>query len=405
MGKGFDPVVNEPKSSPELEKSQAISMQHLQASLSTYFDDIPDPRVDRTKQHLLKDILVITILATIAGADGWEDIENYGISKQQWLEEFLELPNGIPSDDTFRRVFEKLDPKVLEHKLSQWLQQIMGSVVQEIIPIDGKSLRGSYDREKGLKNLHLVTAWASEQRLVLGQVKVEDHSNEITAIPALLELIDISGAIITIDAMGTQTEIIRLIRQKKADYVVALKSNHPTLYTQVKDWFETARSQEFTGVEISHDSRTEKGHHRVETRKIWAVSVAQIGRLYKQEQWSGLRTIVIVERVRHLWNKSTHEVQFYLSSLPVDAQQNGRAIRQHWGIENQVHWSLDVTFNEDKSRIRSLNSPQNFALVRRIALNAVNQETTLQRSLRQKRKRAAMNNDYMIQILKCFCQA
>lgn len=173
----------------------------------------------------------------------------------------------------------------------------------------------------------------------------------------------------------------------------------------MKDWFETAKTQEFRESEMSYDSRTEKGHHRVETRKVWAVSVAQLGGLYKQEQWAGLRTIVIVERVRHLWNKTTREVQFYLSSLPVDAQLNGRAIRQHWGIENQVHWSLDVTFNEDKSRIRSLNSPQNFALVRRIALNAVNQETTLQRSLRQKIKRAAMNNDYMMQILKCFCQA
>src|SRR6476469_5041712 len=405
MEKGFARVVNQPKSSPTSSRPGPIDLQDLQMGLSTYFNDLPDPRVDRTKQHLLKDILVITILATIAGAVGWEDIENYGLSKQQWLEEFLELPNGIPSDDTFRRVFEKLDPKVLEQKLSQWLQQIMGSVLQEIIPIDGKSLRGSYDREKGLKNLHLVTAWASEQRLVLGQVKVEDHSNEITAIPALLELIDIGGAIITIDAMGTQTEIVRLIHQKKADYVVALKSNHPTLYTQVKKWFETAKFQELQGIKISYDSRTEKGHHRVETRKVWAVPVAELGGLYKQEQWANLRTIVIVERTRNLWNKTTYEVQFYLSSLPVDAQLNGRAIRQHWGIENQVHWSLDVTFNEDKCRIRSLNSPQNLALLRRMALNAVNQETTLQRSLRQKRKRAAMNNDYMMQILKCFCQA
>ena len=404
MGKGFDRVVNKPKSSRPADRSQPISMQHLQASLSNYFDDIPDPRVDRTKRHLLKDILAIAILAAIAGADGWEDIENYGLSKQQWLEEFLELPNGIPSDDTFRRVFEKLDPKVLKQKLSQWLQQIMGSVLAEVIPIDGKSLRGSYDREKGLKNLHLVTAWAREQRLVLGQVKVEDHSNEITAIPALLELIDIAGAIVTLDAMGTQTESVGLIHKKKADYVVALKSNHPTLYHQVKDWFETAKTQEFKGIEMSYDSRTEKGHHRVETRKVWAVSVAQFGGLYQQEQWAGLRTIVIVERVRHLGNKTTREVQFYLSSLPADAQLNGRAVRQHWGIENQLHWSLDVTFNEDKCRIRSLNSPQNFALVRRLALNAVNQETTLQRSLRQKIKRTAMNNDYMMQILKCFCQ-
>jgi len=202
-----------------------------------------------------------------------------------------------------------------------------------------------------------------------------------------------------------QTEIVRLIRQKKADYVLALKSNHSTIYHQVKDWFETAKTQEFMGIEMSYDSRTEKGHPRLETRKVWAVSLAKLGGLYKQEQWAGLRTIVMSEKVRHLWNKTTHDVQFYLSSLPVDAQLNGRAIRQYWSIENQVHWSLDVTFNEDKSRICSLNSPQNFALIRRIALNAVNQETTLQRSLRQKIKRAAMNNDYMMQILKCFCQA
>ena len=234
MEKGFAPVARTQKSKNQSNLTQAISIEHLQASLSTYFDNIQDPRVDTTKQHLLKDIIIITILAVIAGADGWEDIENYGLSKQEWLEEFLELPNGIPSDDTFHRVFEKLDPKILEDKLCQWLQKIMGSVSSEIIPIDGKSLRGSYDREKGLKNLHLVTAWASEQRLVLGQVKVEDHSNEITAIPALLELIDITGAIITIDAMGTQTEIVRLIPQKKADYVVPLKSNHPTLYNKRK---------------------------------------------------------------------------------------------------------------------------------------------------------------------------
>lgn len=191
--------------------------------------------MERTKQHLLKDILVIAILAVIAGADGWEDMENYGISKLTWLQKFLKLPNGIPSDDTFRRVFEKLDPKMLQQKLAQWINQLIGSISQEVIPIDGKSLRGYYDRQKGVKNLHLVTAWASEHRLVLGQVKVEDHSNEITAIPALLELIDITGAIITIDAMGTQAEIVRLIRQKKGDYVVTLKSHHPTLYNKRKN--------------------------------------------------------------------------------------------------------------------------------------------------------------------------
>ena len=205
----------------------------------------------------------------------------------------------------------------------------------------------------------------------MGQFKVEDHSNEITALPALLELIDITGAIITIDAMGTQAEIVRLIRQKKGDYVVTLKSNHSTLYNQVKTWFEMAKSQQFEGIEVSHNSRTEKGHHRVEIRKVWAVPVAALGGLYKQEQWRDIQTIVCVERVRHLWNKTTQKVQFYLSSLPVDAQLNGRVIRQDWGIENQVHWTLDVTFNEDQCRIRSLNSPQNLALIRRMALNAI----------------------------------
>ena len=222
--------------------------------------------------------------AVIAGANGWEDMENYGISKLTWLKKFLKLPNGIPSDDTFRRVFEKLEPKILEQKLAQWINQLIGSIGQEVIPIDAKSLRGSYDREKGIKNLHLVTAWASEHRLVLGQVKVEDHSNEITAFPALLELIDITGAIITIDAMGTQAEIVRLIRQKKGDYLVTLKSHHPTLYNQVKTWFEMAKFQQFEGIEVSQDSRREKGHHRVEIRKVGAVPVAALGRLYKQEQ-------------------------------------------------------------------------------------------------------------------------
>ena len=288
--------------------------------------------------------------------------------------------------------------------MTEWVKQLIGPVVQQVIPIDGKSIRGSYDRKTGENNLHLVTAWARENRLVLGQVKVENHSNEITAIPALLELIDVTGAIITMDAMGTQTEIVRLIRQKKANYVVTLKKNHPTLYKQVKTWFETARANQFGGIEVSKDSRTEKAHHRIETRKVVAVPVGVIGGLYKQEDWTDIQTIVIVERFRYLWNKTTHEVQFYLSSLPVDAQLNGRVIRQHWSIENQEHWVLDVTFNEDRSRIRPLNSPRNLAVIRRMSLNAVNQETTLKRSLRQKRKRAAMNDEYMMLLLKSFCQ-
>lgn len=405
MGKGFTVDTASPKSHSPLNKSLVRSTKELETSLLSYFDEIPDPRAERTRKHLLKDIIIIAILAVIAGAEGWEDMENYGISKQQWLEEFLELPNGIPSDDTFRRVFEKLNPQVLEEKLTQWLQQLVGSVVSEVVSIDGKSLRGSYDRNQGVKALHLVSAWASEQRLVLGQVKVEDHSNEITAIPALLKLIDITGAIVTIDAMGTQHSIVQQLQKKKADYVLSLKANHPTLHSQVKEWFKQARATNFEGVDISYDQRLETGHHRREKRQVWAIPVTAFGGLYQQQQWAGLQSIIVVERVRHLWNKTTQEIQFYLSSLPPDAALNGRVIRQHWGIENQLHWTLDVNWHEDQCRVRSFHSPRNLALLRRIALNALNQETTVRRSLRQKVKRAAMNNDYMMQVLNSFCQA
>ena len=403
MGKGFAPIkAQPPKTAAYSAKLTPISQ--IQTDLSSYFNDIKDPRVNRTKKHLLKDILVIAILAVIGGAEGWEDIENYGIAKQDWLSEFLELPHGIPSDDTFRRLFERINPIAFSECLTKWVQQLIPLKKGKIVPIDGKCLRGSYDREQGIKALHLVTAWVAEQNLTLGQIKVEDHSNEITAIPALLELIDIQGAIITIDAMGTQTEIVRLIREQKADYVLALKTNHPTLHAQVKNWFDKAIASNFEGITVSHDRRIEKGHHRTEKRLVWAVPLSEFGGLYKQGQWSGLQTIVMVERTRHLWNKVTHEVQFYLSSLPPDAQNLGNAIRTHWGIENQVHWTLDVTFNEDHCRVRSGNSPRNLALLRRMALNALNQEKSLKRSLRQKMKRAAMNNDYMITVLQSFCQ-
>ena len=259
MGKGFAPVKS--KSEKPLAKTAKLNpISQIQADLSSYFTQIKDPRVNRTKKHLLKDILVIAILAIIAGAEGWEDLENYGYAKQQWLSEFLELPHGIPSDDTFRRVFERINPIALSECLTKWVQQLIPSLEQKIVPIDGKCLRGSYDREQGIKALHLVTAWVAEQNLTLGQIKVEDHSNEITAIPPLLELIDLQGAIITIDAMGTQTEIVRLIREKKADYVLALKTNHPTLHAQVKNWFDKAQADNFEGIKFSHDRRVEKAH-------------------------------------------------------------------------------------------------------------------------------------------------
>jgi hypothetical protein len=221
----------------ERKLTEVANIGCIQKSLVQHFQEIKDPRVERTKKHQLTDILVIAILAVIAGAQGWEDMENYGISKKQWLEKFLALPHGIPSDDTFRRVFEFINPEELNRCFLQWVETLVTKMGGEIIPIDGKTIRGSYDRNQGKSALHIISAWSTEQRLVLGQMKVEDKSNEITAIPALLELLDITGSIITIDAMGTQTEIAKKIIEKKGDYVLALKANHPTLYNQVQEWF------------------------------------------------------------------------------------------------------------------------------------------------------------------------
>ncbi len=378
------------KTSKKLSIANAIA---LTEQMELIFSEIEDPRVERTRVHLLTDILIIAILSVIAGANGWEDMENYGLSKYEWLEQFLALPEGIPSADTFRRVFERINPKVFEGCFRRWVESIVETVGAQVIPIDGKTLKGSYDRTLGKTALHLVSAWSSEYRLVLGQVKVADKSNEITAIPALLELLDIAGCIITIDAMGTQTAIASQILNAKADYILALKGNHPTLYAQVKDWFLARLAFGFEGITNSYDERVEKGHHRTEKRQVWCVPVSQLPPLHNHSDWVGLKCLVMVVRVRHLWNKTTREVQFYLTSLDCNAHKLGQAIRLHWGVENGLHWSLDVTFNEDACRVRTGHAPQNLSLLRRIALNALNLERSLKRSNRQKSNRAAMDNN------------
>lgn len=401
MAKGFGKV---PASQRESSKSSsvraAVDCEQVQKQLASHFKDLEDPRGKQGVLHPFISIVMIALLATIGGAKGWSDLEIYGMSHESWLSSFLPLPFGIPSADTYRRLFERISPTAFERSFQSWLSSLVIDLGAEVIPIDGKTVKGSYDRNEEQSALHLVSAWASEHRLFLGQVKVEDKSNEITAIPALLELLDISGCIITIDAMGTQTEIAHRIQAQGADYVLALKANHPTLHAQVKQWFEIAQAQNFNGIEHSYDVRVESGHHRREKRQVTAVSIHQIGGLYKQAQWSGLQTVVKVVRTRHLWNKTTQEVMFYLSSLPPDAQQLGKAIRQHWSIENQLHWVLDVTFGEDASRIRTGNAPLNVALLKRWSINLLNQETSFQRSTRQKARRASMDVGYLLQVLE-----
>jgi len=383
MTQGFSETsVKSKKNRKSSSLKPAIDGEQLQQQLAEHFEDLEDPRGSQGVLHPFTSIVTIALLATIGGAQGWEDIEIYGVSHEEWLSSFLKLPFGIPSADTYRRLFERISPQALEKSFNAWLSSLVIDLGAQVIPIDGKTLKGSYDRNGSQSALHCVSAWASEHRLFLGQVKVEDKSNEITAIPALLELLDISGSIITIDAMGTQHEIAHRIVTLGADYVLALKANHPTLHTQVKQWFENAQASDFERIEYSYDVRVESGHHRREKRQVWAVSISQMGDLYKQTQWSGLQTIVLVIRTRHLWNKTTREVMFYLSSLPPDAQQLGKAIRQHWSIENQLHWILDVTFGEDACRIRTGNAPENIALLKRWSINLLNQETSFKRSTR-----------------------
>jgi predicted transposase YbfD/YdcC len=377
--------------------SSDSNVTDLAQSLHDCLALIQDHRSTRTLLHQLSDLLTIAVLSVIAGGNGWEDMELYGLSKYDWLSTFLELPNGIPSPDTFRRVFEKIRPDEFERCFEIWVQDILEDLVPQLIAIDGKEIRGSYDREAGTKSVHLVSAWSSESQLVLAQTKVLSKSNEITAIPILLDVLDIEGSIITIDAMGTQKKIADKIYQANGDYILSLKANHPTLFQDVKTWFDSQQTADILPLPLEHT--TEAGHHRIEIRKYWAFSLLQLPPLHQSSQWAGFQTVIAVERIRHLRTKTTHEIQFYLSSLSSNSSQIPRAIRQHWGIENSLHWVLDVTFNEDACRVRSLHAPHNLALVRRFALNILNCDHTFKGSLKQKSKRAAMDNRYMLTLL------
>lgn len=399
MTKGFisTPDTSQPKAKYSL--SPAIDAASIQQQWQEHFAGLQDHRGRQGVEHPFLSIVMIAILAVIGGASGWEDIETYGESHEAWLSTLLSLPNGVPKADTYRRLFERMNPDALERCFLSWVQQIVETSGTQVIPIDGKTLKGSYDRNAKLSALHGVSAWSSEHRLLLGQVKVACKSNEITAIPALLKLLDISGCIITLDAMGTQKEIDREIIGYKADYVLCLKANHPTLAAESKPGLSRLKAVNFEGIEHSYEQRVESGHHRREHRQVWAVPVAVMGNLHQSDQWEGLNTIVMVKRVRTLWNKTTQQVSFYLTSLPCDAAHIGRAIRTHWGIENQLHWVLDVTWGEDHSRIRRGHGGENIALWRCLAISLLNQETSRKRSLKQKAKRASMSPDYMLTVL------
>jgi predicted transposase YbfD/YdcC len=367
------------------------------STIIEHFDTLEDPRIERTKLHLLIDIVTITLCAVICGADGPSDIEQYGQEKYHWLKTFLALPNGIPSHDTIGRVLARIEPAQFQACFLRWIQTICHLSSGEVVPIDGKTLRHSYDTELEQSAIHMVSAWAAANRMVLGQLKVSEKSNEITAIPELIDALDIAGCIVTIDALGCQKEIASHIIEKGADYVLALKGNQDYLYDDVKHLFDTLLEQEAQSVLLDYYETFDEGHGRSELRRYWTTS--RLDQLRTKEQWRGLQTVGLVESERSLNGETTTERRYYSLSLPRNARTFGTSVRAHWGIENAVHWVLDVAFREDMSRIRMDHGAENFAVIRHIALNLLRQETSFKGSIKTKRLKAGWNNAYLAKVL------
>lgn len=374
-----------------------------ETSIGAHFAALSDPRADRGPGHLLVDIVTIALCAVLCGADGWVAVETFGRAKAAWLRTFLALPRGIPAHDTFGRVFARLDPGEFQRCFLAWVQAVVPDTAGQVVALDGKTLRRSHDRANGQAALHMVSAWASDSGLVLGQLAVDEKSNEITAIPALLRLLDVAGATVTIDAMGCQTAIAAQLVAQGADYALALKDNHPTLHAEVVETFAHARARAFADyapTDHDHWATVEKNHGRIETRRHWVLRDPEtIAYLNQGGAWAGLRAIGLVERRRRIGEALSSETHYYLLSGEADAATFGRAIRSHWGIENRVHWVLDMLFREDESRVRVGHSAANLAVLRHLALNLLRQERASKGSLATKRFRAALDDAYLLAVL------
>ena len=367
------------------------------ANIMTHFSELSDPRLEHKKDHKLLDIVVIAICAVVSGANHWTNVETFGRSKFNWLQSFLELPAGIPSHDTFRRVFMLLDPEEFRKCFLSWVESVSQVTNGEIIAIDGKQLRRSHNKKLGEKAIHMVSAWATQNELVLGQVKVDDKSNEITAIPKLLKMLEISGCIITIDAMGCQKDIAQQIINQKGDYVLSLKKNHKTLFLEVENLFANLISNK---IQFDYHQTKEKSHGRLETRQCWTVQLTDLSEpLYKSNEWKNLKTIVMIKSKRVLNGKEENKTRYFISSLDCGAKKHLQTVRSHWKIENSLHWVLDVGFREDESRLRTGHGPQNFAMLRHFALNLLKQETSSSEGIQSRRLEAGWNENYLVKVL------
>jgi len=375
-------------------------------SLVAHFAQVPDPRIDRRRDHDLVDILVMGVCTLLCAGETFNDMEDFGKVKYDWFKSFLRLRNGIPSHDTFNRVFAALDPKEFLDCFLRWTQSLREAVPQEIVALDGKALRRALNKDQSVK--YVVSAWAESNGLVLGQLKVADKSNEITAVPELLRVLELSGCIVTIDAMGCQKKIAKEIIEADADYVLALKGNQETVHQEMKSFLDATLLEQQTprlpGAKLSTKAATlasvetvEKDHGRLETRRYFQSD--QLSWFADQSKWEGLRSVGMVESTREVDGKTTVERRYYLSSLPLGAETFARAVRSHWGVENKVHWVMDVCFREDQSRARAGYAAENLATLRRLALNLLKREKTKKRGIRGKQLNASWDHAYLLRLL------
>jgi predicted transposase YbfD/YdcC len=380
--------------------------KHPSLSLLEHFKDLNDPRVDRTKDHELIDILIIAVCCLLCEGDTFNDMEDFGNGKQDWFKTFLKLPNGIPSHDTFNRVFSALDPKGFLECFLQWTQSLRQAVAQEIVALDGKALRRALNKNQSPK--YVVSAWAESNNLVLGQLKVDEKSNEITAVPQLLRALELAGCIVTVDAMGCQKKIAKEIIEADADYVLALKGNQEKVHEEVKSFLDSTLLEKQRAwpkgavvpkevLGLQQFQTVEKDHGRLETRTYYQSD--SLDWFADRHKWEGLRSVGMVESQRELDGKVTIERRYYLCSLKTEVQTFARAVRGHWGVENKLHWALDVSFREDQSRARQGYAAENLASLRRLALNLLKREKTKKRGIRGKMLNASWDHSYLLRLL------
>jgi predicted transposase YbfD/YdcC len=366
-------------------------------SVTHHFATLEDPRLDRTKAHQLLDIVVVALCAILGGADSWVEVEIFGNAKLDWFKRFLELRNGIPSHDTFGRVFRLLDPQQFQRCFLNWIESLTALPGLKHVAIDGKTLRGSFDRHTGKAALHLVSAWANELRLTLGQVAVDDKSNEITAIPKLLEMLELGGALVTIDAMGCQKDIASAVRAQGADYLLAVKANQGNLFADILDTFTKVIERTPTTPSMTYHGTEKKAHGRDEVRQCYVTD--NLTEVRDRGAWIDLNTLGMVIGERTVDGETTQEARYFISSRSLTAAEMLAAVRGHWEIENCLHWSLDVTFHEDACRTRKDHGPENLALLRRITLSLLKRANNKKMSISMCRAKAGWDEGFMEEAL------